>query len=84
MSCDPGKVQVDGVVEIHGEKVIALQAIQGRNPDWVGQPFFAQYDDQAIWLNDLKPAFGEDKFFFEDELEEMYRTDLSVITHSDS
>lgn len=84
MSCDPGKVQVNGVVEIHGEKVIALQAIQGRNPDWVGRPFFAQYDDQAIWLNDLKPAFGEDKFFFEEELEEMYRRDLNAITYSDS
>lgn len=72
MSCDPGKVQVNGVAEIHGEKVIALQAIQGRNPDWVGRPFFAQYDDQAIWLDDLKPAFGEKKFFFEDELEQMY------------
>jgi KamA family protein len=75
MSCDPGKVQVNGVVEIQGEKVIALQAIQGRNPEWVGRPFFAQYDDQAIWLNDLKPAFGEEKFLFDDELEEMYQKD---------
>jgi KamA family protein len=72
MSCDPGKVQVNGVVEIGGEKVIALQAIQGRNPDWVGKPFFAKYDDKAVWLDGLKPAFGEEKFFFEKELEEMY------------
>ena len=31
------------------------------------EPFFAKYDENAIWLDDLKPAFGE-KFFFEDEL----------------
>ncbi len=75
MSCDPGKVQINGVTEINGEKVMVMQAIQGRNPDWVGRPFYAQYDDKAIWLNDLKPAFGEGKFFFEDELEEMYRAE---------
>jgi KamA family protein len=76
MSCDPGKVQVNGVVEVNGEKVIALQAIQGRNPDWVGRPFFAKYDENAIWLDDLVPAFGKDKFFFSDELEQMYEQDL--------
>jgi len=41
--------------------------LQGRNPNWVKEPFFAKYDENAIWLDDLKPAFG-DKFFFEDEL----------------
>lgn len=75
MSCDPGKVQINGVAEINGEKVIALQAIQGRNPDWVGRPFFAKFDEKAIWMNDLKPAFGEEKFFFEDELAAMYDQD---------
>jgi hypothetical protein len=44
--------------------------IQGRNPDWVGRPFFAKYDPKARWMDDLKPAFG-DKFFFEEELTEM-------------
>ena len=44
--------------------------IQGRNPDWVNRPFFAKYDPHAHWMDDLEPAFS-DKFFFEDELEEM-------------
>ncbi len=44
--------------------------LQGRNPDWVNKPFFAEYDENAIWLDDLKPAF-ENKFFFEDELTSM-------------
>jgi len=79
MSCDPGKVQVEGVSEIHGEKVIVLKAIQGRNPAWVGKPFYAAYNEKAIWLDDLTPAFGEEKFFFEDELDQMYRQDEEMM-----
>jgi len=70
MSATPGKVQVDGVVNIKGEKVLALRFLQGRNPDWVYRPFFAKYNENAIWLDDLKPAF-EEKFFFEDEMNKL-------------
>jgi len=70
MSATPGKIQVDGVAEISGTKVIVLRMLQGRNPEWVNRPFFAKYDENAIWLDDLKPAF-EDKFFFEDELNQI-------------
>lgn len=65
MSANPGKVQVSGVTEVNGEKVYVLNFIQGRNNDWVGQPFFAKYDPKALWLDDLEPAFA-DKFFFEE------------------
>jgi KamA family protein len=75
MSATPGKVQVDGVVTIKGEKVFALRFLQGRNPDWVQRPFFAKYDENAIWLDDLKPAF-EEKFFFEDELNNFKKTKI--------
>lgn len=71
MSAAPGKVEIQGVTEIHGEKVFALRFIQGRNPDWVQKPFFAKYDPQATWLDQLKPAFDEEKFFFEDEFHAM-------------
>lgn len=67
MSCDPGKVQILGVSEINNEKVFVLRFIQGRNPDWVGKPFFAKYDDTAIWMDNLKPAFSN-HFFFEKEV----------------
>jgi hypothetical protein len=46
--------------------VFALRFIQGRNPDWVQRPFFARYDEGATWLDELEPAFGERRFFFED------------------
>jgi KamA family protein len=72
MSADPGKVEVIGPAEINGEKVLTLRFLQGRNPDWVGKPFFAQYDEGAIWLNDLKPAFGQEEFFYEKELKAIY------------
>ena len=65
MSASPGKVLVDGVTEIGGEKVLVLKLLQGRNPEWVGRPFYAKYDPQASWLDDLEPAFGEKEFFFE-------------------
>ena len=67
MSAGPGKVEIQGVTEIQGERVFVLRFIQARNPDWVQQPFFAQYDPKATWLDQLKPAFGADKFFFSDE-----------------
>ncbi len=71
MSAGPGKVEIQGVTEIHGEKVFVLRFLQGRNPDWVQRPFFARYDEQATWLDQLKPAFGESEFFFEAEYRAM-------------
>ncbi|MEW6468663.1 MAG: lysine 2,3-aminomutase [Bacteroidota bacterium] len=77
MSCTPGKVQVLGVSELRGEKIFVLRMLQGRNPDWVARPFFAAYDPDAIWMDDLKPAFDEGKFFFEDELELMFNEHIT-------
>jgi len=71
MSAGPGKVEIQGITEINGEKVFVLRFIQARNPDWAQQPFFARFDPEATWLHELKPAFGAEKFFFEDEYEQM-------------
>lgn len=73
MSASPGKVEVQGVAEIQGEKVFVLRFIQGRNPDWVQRPFFARYDDTATWLDQLRPAFGEPRFFYEEEHDRLCR-----------
>lgn len=82
MSAGPGKVQVLGVSEVAGEKVFVLRFLQGRNPNWVGRPFFAKYNKNAVWLDDLEPAFGEDCFFFEKELE--YPSDSASYNYSES
>ena len=65
MSATPGKVCVDGVAEVAGEKVFVLHMIQARDPSLVGRPFFARYDPRAVWLSDLEPAFGS-RFPFEE------------------
>ena len=64
MSATPGKVLIDGITDIGGERVFALKFIQGREPEWVNRIFFARYDETAAWLDDLRPAFGEKQFFF--------------------
>lgn len=76
MSAHPGKVQVLGINNISNEKVFTLRFLQGRNPDWVGKPFFAKYDKYADWLDKLIPAFGEKKFFYEEELERMNKAGI--------
>ena len=70
MSALPGKVLVDGITEVAGEKVFVLKFLQGRDPKWVNRVFFAKYDPRATWLSDLQPAFGGERFFFEDALRE--------------
>jgi len=70
MSCTPGKILVDGVAHVAGQAVFVLKFLQGRDPGWVGRPFFARLDPQAAWLDDLSPAFGQEEFFFEGPLRE--------------
>lgn len=65
MSANPGKIQVLGISEIKGEKVFVLRFLQCRNPNLVDIPFFAKYNPRATWIDQLEPAFGEEKFFFE-------------------
>ncbi len=72
MSAYPGKIQIIGITEIKNEKVYVLQFLQARNPDWVARPFFAKYDPEATWLTQLKPAFGEEQFFWEDDFSQNY------------
>jgi hypothetical protein len=76
MSCSAGKVMVDGAVEIAGQRLFALKFLQGRDPAWTGRLFFARYDPGATWIDQLEPAFGAQRFFFDEALEAMRRTGL--------
>ena len=64
MSSYYGKIHVIGTANVLNKKVFVLNMVQGRDPEWVGRPFFAEYNENAYWINDLKPAF-DDQFFFE-------------------
>jgi KamA family protein len=77
MSAHPGKIQLNGISEINGKQVMSLQFIQARNPELVGIPFFAQYDPEAIWLDDLKPAFKKDAVF-----ERIFTEQVQVYNHT--
>ncbi len=68
MSATPGKVCVEDISTIAGEKVFHLKFLQGRNPDWCNRIFYAKYDPEATWLDDLVPAFGDKEFFYDKEL----------------
>ena len=74
MSALPGKVAIEGIADIRGEKVFVLTLLQARNPEWCKKPFFAKYNPNVSWYTELMPAFGKDKFFFQDEMNEILVT----------
>jgi len=59
MSATPGKVCIDGITELAGQRVFVLHMIQARDPSLVGKPFFARFDPAATWISDLEPAFAD-------------------------
>jgi len=65
MSAFPGKIIINGIATIAGEKVFAMQFLQARTAHWALQPFFAKFDPSATWFDQLVPAFGEKQFFFQ-------------------
>lgn len=77
MSCSPGKILIDGIININNKKVFVLKFLQGRNPNWVNKVFLARYDANADWIDQLQ-SIGDEVFFYEDEFEEMKRQALSL------
>jgi L-lysine 2,3-aminomutase len=64
MSATPGKVAVDGVVDLDRGPAFALRMLQARRPELVGRPFFAAYDPHAQWWDELRPYGARDREFF--------------------
>jgi L-lysine 2,3-aminomutase len=58
MSATPGKVVIDGVLDIGGERAMVLRFLQSRDPSLVNRPWVARYDPSATWLDDLRPLAG--------------------------
>jgi KamA family protein len=69
MSATPGKVLVEDVLDLAGERVFVLRFVQGRISEWANRTFLAAYDPAVAWYDELKPALGEDEFFFQRELD---------------
>ena len=66
MSAFPGKVRILGVTNISDEPVFILEYLQARQPELVRIPFFAKYDAEATWFDQLQPFTGNDRPFFEE------------------
>lgn len=64
MSATPGKVVIDGVVDLDDGPAFALRMLQARRPEVVGRPFFAAYDPDAQWWDELRPYSLRDREFF--------------------
>ena len=64
MSATQGKVCINGVTKINGEKAFVLTYLQARNPKIVNRPFFAKFDSEAMWFSELRPFFPEDEIYF--------------------
>ncbi len=70
MTISAGKLAIMGYSIIGGEKCFALQFTEARNMEWMDQVFMAKWDETQNKINLLKPLESE-KYFFEDELEEI-------------
>jgi len=64
MSAFPGKIRISGVADIADQKVFVLEYLQARNPKLVRRPFFAKYDAEATWFDQLEPATDAARAFF--------------------
>ncbi|MCF6179570.1 MAG: hypothetical protein L3J63_09320 [Geopsychrobacter sp.] len=70
MTISAGKLAILGTSVIDGEKCFALQFTEGRNMEWMNRVFHAKYDEQKNKIDLLLP-FDTEKYFFEEELNEI-------------
>ena len=69
--------------ELLGEperQLMVCDFVQARKPDWVRKPFFAELDEDAAWFDDLRPAFGKQKFYFEEPTDLSHQHSLLELT----
>lgn len=79
MSAGPGKILVEDIAEINGEKIFVLKFVQSRIKEYINKVFFAKFDEKATWIDDLKPAFGEKEFFFEKKYNEFRNNKINIL-----
>ncbi len=76
MSASPGKVLVSGITGFGEDRKFILKFIQARNPELINKPFFAKFDANATWLDELEIESpmkeyleGDSTDFEEDEMQ---------------
>ena len=73
-----GKLGIAGTPTINGETLFALKFFSARNPAWIERMFFAKLNPDAVWFDQLEPAFGDKEFFWEKECAEIINQSDSV------
>ena len=68
MSARPGEIRLLGESTLGGHRCFVLDFLRAKDPEWVRRPFFARFDPDATWFDDLQPAFAGQDFFFDDGL----------------
>jgi len=53
MSADPGKVLLDGVLNVGESRYFVLKFLQARDAENINKVFLAVYDEQAAWWDEL-------------------------------
>lgn len=71
MSASPGKIKIEGTLEMGGEKCFVLKFLQAREKQWLHRLFFAQYSAVATWFDQLQPRRLDPYFFFEPEFQNL-------------
>lgn len=64
MSATPGKVHILGTTRVGEEEAFVLQYLQCRRPELVRRPFFARWNAEATWFDQLEPLTRADAPFF--------------------
>jgi KamA family protein len=60
--------------------MLVCDFLQARDPSWVLKPFFADFDEGASWFDKLRPAFGKEFFFFENDAKDENQHPLFELT----
>lgn len=58
MSATPGKILVDGIADVGGQRTFVLKVLQARDPGLVGAVAFARLDPSVTWFDGLDPLPG--------------------------
>jgi len=78
MTSSAGKTSMLGTVDVNGHKAFVLKFNESRNMEWMDQVYLAKYDEKENTVIKLLPFEG-DKFFYEDELEQIEKSRMEAL-----
>jgi len=77
MSATPGKVAIEGKLDIGKNSYFVLKMLQARDPQQVNKIFLAEYNKDATWFDDLN-LLPDGRLFPEENIPSEDQTDLII------